>query len=367
MLDQNIETRLLRLESQVFPNNLIGDTQSLPDEDILPSGLEISVTSGTEGNLVVLNWGNWTPKVSTYEIWAEGPDGRQTLQTTSRFSPAFFTISVDASEAWAFTVRPVAGDRSVALEFCPTIAASLSPPSIGSGDIASGAIQNQHFDRASANKIVIVDADIANATITQAKLGSASVGTAQIIDASITSAKILSLAASKISAGTITSVNMSSGTYTLTSGSNTMEINGTNGFIQTQTATSEVVKIVNGAISMFYSSTSPAWRNTVVTAGAITEWINSGAYSVVNIASDTFDLGEAGSGYFDIRNSTGTIKVALGVVSGGANGSIEINGSQVVGPRGAAVADATGTGDVVAQLNALLARLRASTGHGLIA
>ena len=40
------------------------------------------------------------------------------------------------------------------------------------------------------------------------------------------------------------------------------------------------------------------------------------------------------------------------------------NGTQVVGAQGAAVADATGAGDVVAQLNALLARCRA---HGLIA
>ena len=38
--------------------------------------------------------------------------------------------------------------------------------------------------------------------------------------------------------------------------------------------------------------------------------------------------------------------------------------NQVVGAQGAAVADATGAGDVVAQLNTLLARLRT---HGLIA
>ena len=41
-----------------------------------------------------------------------------------------------------------------------------------------------------------------------------------------------------------------------------------------------------------------------------------------------------------------------------------VNDVQVVGAQGAAVADATGAGDVVAQLNALLARLRV---HGLIA
>jgi hypothetical protein len=42
----------------------------------------------------------------------------------------------------------------------------------------------------------------------------------------------------------------------------------------------------------------------------------------------------------------------------------KVDGTQVLGPQGAAVADATGAGDVVAQLNTLLARLRA---HGIIA
>lgn len=42
----------------------------------------------------------------------------------------------------------------------------------------------------------------------------------------------------------------------------------------------------------------------------------------------------------------------------------KVMGTQVLGARGAAVADATGAGDVVAQLNALLARCRT---HGLIA
>ena len=41
-----------------------------------------------------------------------------------------------------------------------------------------------------------------------------------------------------------------------------------------------------------------------------------------------------------------------------------VAGIQVIGAQGAAVANATGAGDVVAQLNTLLARCRA---HGLIA
>ncbi len=49
--------------------------------------------------------------------------------------------------------------------------------------------------------------------------------------------------------------------------------------------------------------------------------------------------------------------------------SLKKSGTKVVGAQGAAVADATGASlaDTTAQLNALLARLRASTGHGLIA
>jgi len=46
-----------------------------------------------------------------------------------------------------------------------------------------------------------------------------------------------------------------------------------------------------------------------------------------------------------------------------ATGCYKVDGVQVVGNRGAAVADATGAGDVVARLNDLLSRIR---GHGLI-
>lgn len=48
-------------------------------------------------------------------------------------------------------------------------------------------------------------------------------------------------------------------------------------------------------------------------------------------------------------------------------GYVMVNDLQVVGARQAAVADATGLGDIVAQFNLLLARVRDTTGHGLIA
>jgi hypothetical protein len=43
---------------------------------------------------------------------------------------------------------------------------------------------------------------------------------------------------------------------------------------------------------------------------------------------------------------------------------VKVGGTQVLGPQGAAVANATDSASAITQLNALLARLRA---HGLIA
>lgn len=60
-----------------------------------------------------------------------------------------------------------------------------------------------------------------------------------------------------------------------------------------------------------------------------------------------------------------TVDRALSVTGNfGVSGYYTVAGTQVVGPRGAAVADATNATDVITQLNALLARCRA---HGLIA
>lgn len=61
--------------------------------------------------------------------------------------------------------------------------------------------------------------------------------------------------------------------------------------------------------------------------------------------------------------SGGAISWPIGFsISGGSH--IEIDGLRVLSAQGAAVADATGAGDIVAQFNTLLARLRA---HGIIA
>ena len=64
-------------------------------------------------------------------------------------------------------------------------------------------------------------------------------------------------------------------------------------------------------------------------------------------------------------NVTGVVDLtASGDVKLATGKALIVNAIQVVSDQQAAVADATGAGDVVAQLNALLARLRT---HGLIA
>ncbi|MDB4871958.1 MAG: hypothetical protein JWL97_2962 [Gemmatimonadales bacterium] len=71
------------------------------------------------------------------------------------------------------------------------------------------------------------------------------------------------------------------------------------------------------------------------------------------------------SGKFRLESGDGLGAIATNVDLELLTGKkIKVNGNAIIGDRGAAVADATGAGDVVAQLNALLARVRA---HGLIA
>jgi hypothetical protein len=89
---------------------------------------------------------------------------------------------------------------------------------------------------------------------------------------------------------------------------------------------------------------------------------NGGTFKVVGMGSQ-----RAVGSYTDLTTTAGGTHRY--VFNGGGittlrTGAIDINGSQVVGPRGAAVADATDGASAITQLNALLARLRA---HGLIA
>lgn len=114
--------------------------------------------------------------------------------------------------------------------------------------------------------------------------------------------------------------------------------------------------------------------NTVVTT------INGASGSSINFTSG-IGFAFSGSAGGDVQmtvSNAALVRSSIGAAASGVNTDItqlngasqvdvssdyKVSGTQVVGAQGAAVPDATGAGDVVAQLNTLLARLRA---HGLI-
>lgn len=90
------------------------------------------------------------------------------------------------------------------------------------------------------------------------------------------------------------------------------------------------------------------------------------------VGGDTYFY-SASSGIFHFNNMANAPHTSVdnagnwnysGNLNLGAAAMLNVNGNQVVGARGAAVADATDAASAITQLNALLARLRA---HGLIA
>lgn len=111
--------------------------------------------------------------------------------------------------------------------------------------------------------------------------------------------------------------------------------------------------------------TSPDGSTTPAEAMRISSDKSVDCAGVVTITNNTAATSSAGA----LRLSAGGLSVAGGGYFGDPvniddTGGLQVSGTKVVGAQGAAVADATGAGDVVAQLNALLARVRA---HGLIA
>ncbi len=130
-----------------------------------------------------------------------------------------------------------------------------------------------------------------------------------------------------------------------------------------------------------YSQPPPPAPVPVINTGTvnIVTTIN-GATGPINFSSPdgySFTGGVGGNVVMTVSNPV-TARAALGAAASGVNtdisqlngasqvdvsGEYKVSGTQVVSAQGAAVADATGAGDVVAQLNTLLARLRV---HGLI-
>lgn len=95
-----------------------------------------------------------------------------------------------------------------------------------------------------------------------------------------------------------------------------------------------------GVSRLFVSGTGNAPSGTGLSGGVMLELAAAGVGAITNAAGS----------YRDLR----------------LRSLLDTNGVQVVGTRGAAVADATDAASAITQLNALLARLRATGGHGLI-
>lgn len=141
-----------------------------------------------------------------------------------------------------FTVRAgaITGELYIySIEFAGSLPPAPGAGTVGSDQIADGTIKNSHFDRVSADKIIIGTADIGDATITNAKIDRVTadrlvveradikhgaIGTAQIEDAQITVAKIQNAFVDSLVAtqgkfqsahiGVLTSDNLSASTIT---------------------------------------------------------------------------------------------------------------------------------------------------------
>jgi hypothetical protein len=174
---------------------------------------------------------------------------------------------------------------------------------INAARIKNAAIENLKLDRASANKIAIVDADIMN------------------------------LAVNKLLAGTITvAVAMTAPDLTITTGTDTVKINATDRIKVTNSASSSYIQIFNGSLAA--GSTLD---------GTISATLGFGGLSVISGSSNS------GLTAFDLKfNGNVVVKTRQGPISDpGLSGSvIDIQARQAI--------------------SQILTILRASTGHGLI-
>jgi hypothetical protein len=134
-------------------------------------------------------------------------------------------------------------------------------------------------------------------------------------------------------------------------------------FLDTNTSTFEGLKIYESSGDVYIASVAGSDRgstpgNIVLQGGRVGSTYNKikivPSWTGTTIHVQVDENGTEIDGPFTSRDG---VNVDSGSV-------YKVNGTQVVGAQGAAVADATGSADVVAQLNALLARCRA---HGLIA
>ncbi len=388
----------------------------------VPQAQNFQVLSQTQDILVthaILSWQQpRDPNVAAYELWVsgitEGVEEPVFLREVTK-SPASVQVTADADvTAVLYLVPRMKDGRRIDPSSGPTITLpivkepAVGPGSITSTELADGAVGDAKLDR-TTDPIVVTNADIANATIQSAKIAdlqaskitagtlaagvilseniaatqinagtlgagvilASNIAATQISAGTLAAGVILAsnIAATQISAGTMSAVNVSAGTYSLTSGLNQMTIDGTSGFRQLNTSTNAEVKIINGNVDIkdgndeitldvttypkikFFNSTGSntleIGENSFTNAGLIELRDSSGntrmgmgvgstgssfgidnptGTEVIRLESIN-DLGQANSGLITIDNSSGTAKLELGVDSSG-DGEIRRNATQ---------------------------------------
>jgi hypothetical protein len=288
-----------------------------------------------------------------------------------RNSPAVFSVSADIDTTVVGRVRTVmkGGVGGSDYESSPSFAASILKLGVGASDIINESIGDAKLDRVT-DPIAILSADITSLTAGKISAGSiasdvavlgtvlagqiqtgsiaadvavlGTVAAGQIQAGSIASdvavlgtvaagqiqagtiasnvAVLGTVVASQIAAGTISAVNVSAGTFSLTSGNNTMSIDGTNGFSIDNTVIDVFAALDNGQFSIRNMISNN--RQTFIDVDTV-KGLNSNGNIAWRLRSDTEDLGEANSGYLAISDAVASDRVELGV-TGGNNGYISV-------------------------------------------
>lgn len=423
----DILDRLERLERRAGISAPRGDLRPYEHEPAVPLVENLEVVSAVKSDGVTSVVLRWTvpqdPNIETFEVWAKNATSQASAfykLGESNESPAAFTLEADVTTVVTFAVRTrLRGNVGSALTASPTVTADIEKILLNADSIADGAVQDQHLDRVTANKIQVVEADITNGAITNAKIGSAAVGTANIQNAAITNALIDNLAvtnakvndlaagkitagslvagviltsqinatqvnagtlaagvilssnilATQISAGTMSAVNVSAGTFSLTVGANQMLINGTVGFQQVDSSATLGVRIVSGTLTA-YNTSDEDERGRLNS----TELNHNGpdAFPRTIIGQDA-----SGRGHVVIYPG-GTTTPDAELKTDGTNGQLLIDGDRVVTARKTGPAAVSGTAgatytsteqtlinDLKAAVNTLRDALRVTGGHGL--
>lgn len=293
--------------------------------------------------------------------------------------------------------------------------------------VTTAKIDNLAVTEAKINSLAVTEAKIGALAVTEAKIGSLAVTTGKIANLAVTNAKINDLSVSKLTVGdavfngnasfgygasqnklTISSlaikieydannyiqatsggvimyrsgvsVQISSSGIVLTNGDSVGTLSSSSLKFTRSTANTEVsatgVQIWGGSSGIGIGASSFASSPVRITASGVEMGTSNPGVEITTTfvtlsygSSTTFTIDSSGIGVLGDMTFTGGDLELTGLFGGGnvivASGNgYYVGSNKIIGARGAAVADATGAGDVVAQLNALLARCRA---HGLIA